>query len=217
MKSKYIFIIIVLAILAVALFSYNNNGERTDTATNTEVTDKDSVPSTLTLASLEAREDWNPTTEVEGVVRVEDGIPDLQVQEYPVYTEENSGFVLKYLEPVISQEMCDKYGVAEHPYYGKSYCLETSPELFNELIILSKDTGEVLHKFSLKEGYSLIIQKAVTEGFIARLGFSNETEDLYVFIYINKWDNFADQMDNSHFKKYHLDLFTGKITEEERR
>ena len=115
--------------------------EQVATTTSTMST----VPSPLTFASLHALPDWNPTMEVKGMKRVEDNNPELEVKNLPIHTEEiksnnsSSTFVVKYLEPEVSNEACEKYGLVGKPseyMSGGHNCLITQPSLFNEIIII---------------------------------------------------------------------------------
>ena len=118
--------------------------------------------------------------EVEGMKRVEDGNPELEVKNLPVHIEEittnnsSSTFVIKYLEPEVSVKACEKYNLTRSGYN----CLITQPSLFNEIIITSKETGEVLHKYRLEEGYSLARSLYQSEGGVITLG--NSSIDKYI-------------------------------------
>ena len=229
MKPKHIFTVLTLVIItALAVLFLNGdpnniqsnsedwalsdgiNSSTTTTSTeNAEVEQKISSP--ITLLSLQAREDWNPTTEVEGMVRVEDNISELQVQEYPTHTEENSGFVLKYLEQTVTEEACTEHHLSNTEGYR---CYEASPELFNELIVLSKDTGEVLHKYKLNKGYSLINTKYAIEGEGVFIEEIDSEEYTIIGIYINKWDSYNTQTNSNGQIEYYFNLETGEITRE---
>ena len=220
MKSKHIFIIIALAILAVALFSYNNNDEKTDTTTSAEVSDKELVYpiTTLSTASLQTG-GWNPTLEVEGMVRIEDSVPDLKVEGYPfdVIAEpinNDQAVIVKYLRPEYTTETCGEYGLTTHPFYGEYRCLTAPPELFNEFVVLSGDleAGDynVLHKFRLKEGYSFVAQVYSSEGPNLLINPIKKDGRTVVVVSIHKWNDFKTRSAEDN-KIYYLDVLTGEI------
>ncbi len=216
MKTKYLITILsLIAIIVLGLVILNDKQSVTEPVVDNNVatTTVSSVPSLLTLASLQALPDWNPTMEVEGMKRVEDNNPELEVKNLPIHIEENSGFVLKHLEQTVTEEACTKHHLSNTEGYR---CYEASPELFNELIVLSKDTGEVLHKYKLNKGYSLINNKYAIEGggvFIEEIGSEEYT---IIGIYIFKWDDFSTPTSggNNGQTEYYFNLETGEITRE---
>lgn len=181
----------------------------------------------LTLDLLKSNPEWNPTERVEGMWRVEDGVVELEVKDYPYYTEEkiwptvglsHSKYVIKYLDTITSIEACKQYGL-----YGKTpggyllryICLEAHPSLYNELIILSGDTGEVLHKFKLEEGWSFVHSLYEMEGF--GFGFGMYPDRITASIYIYKW-NFSHEIpsiERRGYLNYRLNIQTGEITRAE--
>jgi len=127
--------------------------------------------------------------EVQGMKRVEDNNPELEVKNLPIHIEEiksnnsSSTFVVKYLEPVISEEACKRQGLSTgHGYYGTYSCLESSPKLFNEITITSKETGEVLHKYKLDSDYSLAGDLYFKEGGIITINSSVDKKFLGIYI-----------------------------------
>ncbi len=213
------FIAIVVAGLVIWSDKQSDTKLAVDTNMATATSTASTVPSPLTLASLQALPDWNPTMEVVGMKRIEDGNPDLAVKGYATHTEElswtggdsSSSFVIKYLEPEVSVKACEKYGLSTpHPYYGEYNCLIVTPDLFNEVIITSKDTGEVLHKYRLKEGYSLSRSLYQSEGGILTIGGSSV--DRHAYIYIYRWD-FSSSIpkETSIYYNYRINLLNGEI------
>ena len=190
MKPLYLILILIfLAITVAGLVIFTDKQSVTEPVVDTNVASSSTIattPSPLTLASLKALPDWNPTMEVEGMKRVEDGNPELEVKNLPVHIEEittnnsSSTFVIKYLEPEVSVKACEKYGLTGEPsgYLGGYTCLISAPDLFNEVVILSKETGEVLHKYRLEEGYSLARSLYQSEGGVITLG--NSSIDKYI-------------------------------------
>ena len=224
MKPLYLILILIfLAITAVGLAILNDKKSVepvVDNNTSTTTSTMSTVPSPLTLASLQALPDWNPTMEVEGMKRVEDNNPELEVKGYSVYTEgiswtggySTSTFVIKYLEPEVSVEACEKYGLTGQPsgYLAGYICLIATPDLFNEVIITSKDTGEVLHKYRLEEGYSLARSLYQSEGGVITLGGSSVDKHIYIYIY--RWD-FSSSVpkETSIYYNYRINLLNGEI------
>jgi hypothetical protein len=222
MKTKYLITILALiAIIVLGLVILNDKQSVTEPVVDNNVatTTVSSVPSLLTLASLQALPDWNPTMEVEGMKRVEDNNPELEVKNLPIHIEEiksnnsSSTFVVKYLEPVISAEACEKYGLVGKPleYMSGGYnCLITQPYLFNEIIITSKETGEVLHKYRLEEGYSLIGGLNVNPFEIININRFYDVKYLNIFIY--EWDysgTVYKKIGKNHSHK--LNMLTGEL------
>ena len=217
--------LLLLTAIVVGLVILNDKQAVVEPVVNTNVATTSaisSVPSPLTLASLQALPDWNPTMEVEGMKRVEDGNPELEAKNLPVHIEEiksnnsSSTFVVKYLEPVISEEACKRQGLSTgHGYYGTYSCLESSPKLFNEIIITSKETGEVLHKYKLDSDYSLAGDLYFREGGIVTINSSVDKKIIGIYIY--KWDfstNITDIYEiNPAIYDYRINLITGEITE----
>ena len=233
MKSKYIYPIFSVAILAVALFYYSNNDGKTETTTSTEVTDKESVSSTLTLASLEAREDWNPTMEIEGMVRVEDGVSSLEVEkkEVTLYTNKlfNSPellpFEIKQLEYIPEDFFCEKLNVTKKIETLKGemispMCLPYPPEDYNEFIIISGDTEEVLHKFRYEDGYSIATAKltipySTVVSIVSDYELGNPVNSEYFITFeVAKWSDFTTKDEADEVKSYNLNLLTGEIIQE---
>ncbi len=221
-KTLFITILLLLATIVVSLVIWSDKQSVVEPVVNTNVatTTENLVPSPLTLASLQARPDWNPTMEVEGMKRVEDGNPELEVKNLPIHTEEirsnnsSSTFVIKYLEPEVSVEACEKYGLTGEPsgYLGGYICLIATPDLFNELIVLSGNTGEVLHKYRLEEGYSLAGDLYFREGGIVTI--NNSVDKKIIGIYIYKWDFSSDVLERTPvLRDYRINLITGEITE----
>ncbi|MBP9836327.1 MAG: hypothetical protein KBC78_00640 [Candidatus Pacebacteria bacterium] len=222
-KTLFITILLLLAIIVVGLVIWSDKQSVIEPVVDTNVATTSaisSVPSPLTLASLQALPDWNPTMEVEGMKRVEDGNPELEVKNLPIHTEEirsnnsSSTFVIKYLEPEVSNEACEKYGLTGEPsgYLLRYNCLIATPDLFNELIVLSGNTGEVLHKYRLKEGYSLAGDVYRREGGIVTI--NNSVDKKIIGIYIYKWDFSSDVLERTPvLRDYRINLITGEITE----
>ena len=210
----YIIVIIsVLIAIVIVVAPMSKTSEQTiePTASTTPTMATSTIP-TDPLAGIDLTFP-EATQEIEGMVRVEDNISELHVQEYPTHTEENSGFVLKHLEQTVTEEACTKHHLSNTEGYR---CYEASPELFNELIVLSKDTGEVLHKYKLNKGYSLINNKYAIEGggvFIEEIGSEEYT---IIGIYIFKWDDFSTPTSggNNGQTEYYFNLETGEITRE---
>ena len=231
MKPLYLILIfITLAITMVAIIVYIQLSPTkitsvTETITHTYVPaniEEDTIrypdtSSPLTPTSLQARPGWNPTMEVEGMKRVEDKNSDLEVKNLPVHTEEiksysSSTFVIKYLEPEVSVEACEKYGLTEEPSGYFSYiCPIATPDLFNEVIITSKDTGEVLHKYRLEDGYSFLNSKYQSEGPIMLVN-PVYNKPYFLVVYIYKWGGIKER-NSVESLKYYIDLITGEITE----
>ena len=221
MKSTHLILILVLiAAIVIGLVSINNKDEVLETIVNTELATTTNVviPSPLTLASLQAMPGWNPTMAVEGMKRVEDNNPDLEVKNLPIHTEEiksnnsSSTFVVKYLEPVVSNEACKEQGLhISHGYYGDYGCLESNPKLFNEIIITSKETGEVLHKYKLDSDYSLVSGFGSSQLDAVNINRYYDVKYLNIFIY--EWDfsgTIPEKIGENH--SYKLNMVTGEMT-----
>ena len=92
MKPLYLILILIfLAITVAGLVIFTDKQSVTEPVVDTNVASSSTIattPSPLTLASLKALPDWNPTMEVEGMKRVEDGNPELEVKNLPVHIEE---------------------------------------------------------------------------------------------------------------------------------
>jgi hypothetical protein len=237
MNPKLIITLIITISLAIVLFIYFQfsparpvPGEEIATSTATSTTEDlivyPTIPSPLTLASLQALPDWNPTMAVEGMKRVEDNNPELEVKNLPIHIEEitsnnsSSTFVVKYLEPEVNVDACEKYGLVGNPppYLLFYNCLETPPELFDELVIISKETGEVLHKYKLKENYSFAGRKFSAEGDIVSIypDNSDSINTPKLSLYISNWKNFRSQDIYTTSQNYVINLLTGEITEVKR-
>lgn len=232
MKKTYIVITLALiAIPVVALvFCLNKpmqtpivtNTATTTVATSTNMSIKDyEYLRTITPYILKDLPGWDPTMEVEGMKRVEDNNPELEVRNYPSHVfaqswknprnETISTFIVKYLEPEFSVEACGKYGVTgSHAYIGTYRCVTAPLELFNEFIIYS-EAGEILHKFKLKEGYSLI----------NNVYFQGEGDFINIHPFV-QGDNYllnagitkrkGNEADGEYIT-YQINLITGEITE----
>lgn len=228
MKSTHLILILVLiAAIVVGLVSINNKDEVLETIVNTELATTTNVviPSPLTLASLQAMPGWNPTMEVEGMVRVEDGSPELsnnkleeeKVQIMTLVSENKflpvpSRFTIIHANSYYDYSPQNK-NCRYYPSSGTTTplrdCVNTPILDINELIIISDDTGEVLHKFKLEEGFSLA-------GFrwnmyeIKVVNFSYLDGDFILPIYIYKWENWNNEKPVDR-QVYDLNLVTGEI------
>jgi hypothetical protein len=211
--------LIAIVIVAVPMFKTSEQTiEQVATTTSTMST----VPSPLTFASLQALPDWNPTMEVKGMKRVEDNNPELEVKNLPIHTEEiksnnsSSTFVVKYLEPEVSNEACEKYGLVGKPseyMSGGHNCLITQPSLFNEIIIISKETGEVLHKYRLEEGYSLTGSLYESESGVIHVNKASDVDCLYISISGWNFLNIIPEPIGVVYSGYKINLVTGEIEE----
>ncbi len=168
----------------------------------------------LTLDLLKSNPEWNPTERVEGMWRVEDGVPELEVMEYPTHIAEyawadnsTSTFVVKYLDTKESNEACTQYNLDQSPLSEARRCLEISPELYNELIVLSGDTGEVLHKFRLEEEYSLSVGNVIVLGSFIDVDIFYENNIPIISFQVHKWNIHA----NHPSLIYRINVMTGEI------
>jgi len=234
MKPSYLILILTaLATIAVALVFCLNKPSQTTTVSNTVAKSTISTTTvemrikdyeylrTITPFILKQQPEWNPTMEVEGMKRVEDNNPELEIRDYPSHifaqswknprNETISTFIVKYLEPEFSVEACDGYGITgSHAYIGTYRCVTVPLELFNEFIIYS-EAGEILHKFKLKEGYSLI-NNVYFQGegdFINIHPFVQGDQYLLNAGITKRKGNEAD----GQYIKYQINLITGEITE----
>ena len=91
-------------------------------------------------------------------------------------------------------------------------CTITPIEDLNELIIISNDTGEVLHKFKLKEGYSLAeYKRSMYDGRTVTMSGFIFDQELILPINIFKWEDWSDEKPVLSYT-YKLNLLTGEIT-----
>ncbi len=235
MKTTYLITILSLIAIIVLGLVILNDKKSVEPVVDTDVTATSTItiiPSPLTLASLQALPDWNPTMEVEGMVRVEDGVatltnPDLMIEKSELIKHEDEsknkfaripiGFTIINANSLqdLSREKCRRYLAGDT---NKMFldCTITPVEDLNELIIVSNDTGEVLHKFKLKEGYSLAeYKRSMYEGRTVTISgyiFGTNTfhKDFILPINVFKWKNWSDENPES-FKTHHLNLLTGEI------
>ena len=193
------------------------------TATSTE---QITVPSPLTLASLQAMPGWNPTMAVEGMVRMEDGFPQLsnskllteQIQIMTLgpngsFFLEPSGFTIKHADSYYDYSPQNK-NCRYYPSSGTTTplrdCVNTPIPDINELIIISDDTGEVLHKFKLEEGFSLAGFRWNMYEIKAVVLNNNLDGDFNLPISIYKWNDLGDEDPYVRYS-YELNLLTGEL------
>ncbi len=237
MKPTYFIVVLAfLAIVVIILTLCLNEPRQTPDVINTLATSTAISTAEMKIADyeylrtitpeiLKQQPGWNPTMEVEGMVRVEDNNPELEISDYPSHVfarswknprnETISTFIVKYLEPEVSTEACSKYGITgSHPYIGKYQCITTPLELFNEFIIYSTD-GEVLHKFKLKKGYSLISNVYFQgEGDFINLHPYIQDDKYLLSVGITKREGSGV---DGKYTTYQINLITGEITKVEKK
>ncbi len=218
-------IIIILAILLISgtfLIIQSENKPSLDnvvststTTSNSDEIKQDVSNDPLTLASLKARADWNPTLENDWMYRVEDGVPTLSdetkdVKNHTIYVEESiaKGITFIHYDDNFLSEFCTKKTMSDLPGVLLK-CPHYKPSAYNEFIILSKDTGEVLHKYKLKAGYTMLIESTTVIGSAVPLSPGDYTA---VSLYISKIEHQdGEEVITSSFS-YTLNVVTGEIT-----
>ncbi|MCB9810602.1 MAG: hypothetical protein H6779_02005 [Candidatus Nomurabacteria bacterium] len=217
--KKLILIILGIVMLVTAGLLLNNTQyqiqDDLDLSESTSTIGVLGIPKPLTLASLEAREDWNPTMEIEGMVRVEDGVAELSDKEKKIkkhnihFSQLNDSFVtVLHYDDDFESEFCAKEMMSDLPNVPLK-CPRYKPSEYNEFIILSKDTGEVLHKYRLREGYSMTTTAAVLLGSTISPGFGSD-ENLY--FHIGRIDMVEREETITSSFSYTLNVVTGEIT-----
>ncbi len=233
-KTKFLIVASTIAIILVALVVYGDKKIEpnqpleavVDSITTTTDTDNTiDFPSPLTLDSLRNREGWNPAERVEGMWRVEDGIAVLsnsnfKTQEDQIMIKETneskpSGFTIIHADSAYDYSPentnCQYYTVKDSDTTIRD-CVTTPIEEINELIIISDDTGEVLHKFRLEEGYSLAHSRTTQYDInIVSIGRTYLNKDFKFTIYIYKWNDWSNEKPAETYV-YNLNLLTGEVT-----
>ncbi len=228
-KTLFITILLLLATIVVGLVIWSDKQAIVEPVVNTNVatTTENLVPSPLTLASLQARPDWNPTMEVEGMKRVEGGVdtlsdPNLMIEKNDLIKLEDeslnklttipSGFSVIHANSFYSQlpEKCRHYTTKDTNKQIVD-CVNTPIEYLNELIIVSNDTGEVLHKYKLNEGYSLAqFKESIYEGRVVGVSGFILKKDMTLPINVFKWRDWSDENPEAS-EVYILNLLTGEL------
>ncbi len=215
--KKIIFIALGIALLAIVVIWLSSETTKpnliTDTATSSAEASSTSSP--LTLASLKARAGWNPTLENDWMYRMEDGVPTLSdetkevdIRERRIDQASNDMLIVLHYNDDFLSEFCTKKTMSGIPNVPLS-CPRYKPSAYNEFIILSKDTGEVLHKYMLKAGYSMLSESTTVIGSILRLGMSGDENLSLAIGKIEHQD--GEEIITSSFS-YTLNIVTGEIT-----
>jgi hypothetical protein len=167
MKRTVFFVVLGLLVLAAVVLlgnsSPNEPGQPIASSIASSTTLTASSSKLLTVEYLSSQPDWNPTTRVEGMYRVEDGIsalsnPDVTPLERPL----QDGLTLVYPDGRYDYSSAEEFGCRNYISNETKElirdCVATPVEEMNEFIILDTD-GKVLHKYSLEEGFSLARSK----------------------------------------------------------
>ncbi len=195
--------------------SLDNVVSTSTTTSNSDEIKQDVSNDPLTLVSLKARAGWNPTLENDWMYRVEDGVPTLSDETKDAYENDihfsqldNSVVVFIHYNDDFLSEFCAKETMSGIPNVPLS-CPRYKPSAYNEFIILSKDTGEVLHKYKLKAGYTMLIGSTTVIGSAIPVGIGSSE---YISLHIGKIElQDGEEVITSSFS-YTLNVVTGEIT-----
>ena len=132
------------------------------------------------------------------------------VKNHTIYVEESiaKGITFIHYDDNFLSEFCAKETMSGIPNVPLS-CPHYKPSAYNEFIILSKDTGEVLHKYKLKAGYSMFSESTTVIGSILRLGMSGDENLSLAIGKIELQD--GEEVITSSFS-YKFNVVTGEIT-----
>lgn len=219
MKNQTIITILIILLISGTFFviqSENKPSLDNVVSTSTPTSNSDEINnSPLTRASLKARADWNPTLENDWMYRVEDGVPTLSdetkdVKNHTIYVEESiaKGITFIHYDDNFLSEFCTKETMSDLPSVLLK-CPHYKPSAYNEFIILSKDTGEVLHKYKLKAGYTMLIGSTTVIGSAVPLSLGDYTALSLAIGKIELQD--GEEVITSSFS-YTLNVVTGEIT-----
>ncbi len=228
---KAIYLISIFALIAITLAGLMISTDKQsvepviDTIVATTTSTVSTVPSPLTLASLQALPDWNPTMAVEGMVRVEGGVVELSDKSLELdktlisYGRSgssktiSSGFSVRHANTISSTSTEDKNCIYPNPrgVSSKLECKATSVEKINEFIIVSDNT-EVIHKYKLDEGFSLVEWKpSIYKNNPTSLFNRKLLDDFILTIDTYKWESWNDNKAKEVYT-YDLNLLTGEMS-----